>query len=119
MPNVNPRLQVILPRDVHSVIAKLARLQGRSQSALARELLTELAPVLSRVAVTLEAAQSLDSRGRAKFVRALEAAQATVETHAGDSLAEMERAFAPIAQAAGDRRRRSRGPAGRRKTPVQ
>lgn len=119
MPNVNPRLQVILPREVHAVIAKLARLRGVSQSAVARDFLTEVAPVLARVAETLEAAAKLDERGRAKFIRALEAQQGTLEAQAQRAL-DLFDGLAP--KGAGGRRKRSdrRPPPPRRsKTPVQ
>lgn len=119
MPNVNPRLQVILPRDVHATIVRLARVQGRSSSAVARDFLTEAAPILARVAATLEAAQAMDTKGRARFKRSLEAAQAQIEIQADRATETMDRSFTPIVEAAGVRRRRTRGPAGRRKTPVQ
>lgn len=81
-PNRSPRLQVVLPRDAYEVYDKLAKLQRRSRSAVARDFLVELVPVISRVVATLEAAAQMDAQGRKKLVRALEGAQAQIETRA-------------------------------------
>ena len=75
MPSTNPRLQVILPKDVMAIVSKLAKLQGRSRSAVARDFMVEIAPVLARVANTLEAAQAMDEAGRATLIANLEAVQ--------------------------------------------
>lgn len=91
MPSTSPRLQVILPPEVMAVIARLAKLQGRSRSAVARDFLTEVAPVLGRVATTLEAAAAMDATGRAKLVRSLEAAQAALEPMAAQAHRTLER----------------------------
>lgn len=117
MPNVNPRLQVILPRHVDATIAKLARLQRRSKSAVARDFLTEVEPVLARVAATLEAAAALDAKGRAKFIGALERTQAAVEASASHAVDDMNRTFALATPAETGRRRRPSGPASRRRPP--
>lgn len=110
MPNVSPRLQVILPADVYAVIDKLARLQGISRSAVARSFLVEVSPVLARVANTLEAAAAMDARGRSKLVRSLEAIQGALEAHADDAGAILDGAI----PAAGALRKAGRRPAGAR-----
>lgn len=52
----NPRLAVTLDQATHATIAKLARLQKRSSSAIAADLLQEMTPALARITKLLEAA---------------------------------------------------------------
>jgi hypothetical protein len=98
---------VILPKDVMSVVTKLAKLQGRSRSAVARDFLVEVAPVLARVANTLEAAATMDAAGRAKLVRNLEAAQDALEGQAELALDHFKRGTRTPGRA--HNRRASRG----------
>lgn len=76
------RLQVIVPTTFATTIGRLARLQGRSRSAVARDFLVEIEPVLVRVANLLEAAQATDNAGRRRIVGTLEAVQTQLETAA-------------------------------------
>lgn len=110
MPATNPRLQVIVPREVMEPIARLAKLQGRSRSAVARDFLTQVAPILARVAATLEAAVALDQEGRAKLLTKMEALQAAAEGQAAQLTLGLERAVVTATVGRRTERRRRRRP---------
>lgn len=82
MPNVNPRISVVLPKSTYATLARLAALQGRSRSAVARDFLVEVEPVLQRVAAMLELASQAQGQWPREFVEKLAAAQEHLEGEA-------------------------------------
>lgn len=66
-----PRVLVTLDWDVLETVGRVARLQGRSKSALVRELVTELEPGLRRLADLGEAYESLEEQQRETLRRAV------------------------------------------------
>jgi hypothetical protein len=78
-PDRSPRLQVIVSKSLYTTIAKLARLQGRSLSAVTRDFLEEIEPVVARIAALLEAAKTTDAKGRQDMVETLTAVYTTLE----------------------------------------
>lgn len=82
MPNVNPRISVVLPKSTYATLARLAALQGRSRSAVARDFLVEVEPVLQRVAAMLELASQAQGQWPREFVEKLAAAQDQLEGEA-------------------------------------
>jgi len=99
MPTAKPRLTVVLPPDVASVLRELAELSGKSQSALVAELLESAAPVFSRVIRTIKAANSLRDSVRRDFVGSLERAQARIEAEVPSLLAALDDGLGPVLEA--------------------
>ncbi|MDG4143705.1 hypothetical protein L5C79_31340, partial [Pseudomonas aeruginosa] len=58
MPTTKPRVQVTMEPHDHEVIARLAKLQGRTRGAVIADLLHEVIPALARTVALLEAAAS-------------------------------------------------------------
>ncbi len=100
-------LQVILPPDVMATVARLAKLQSRSRSAVARDFLVEVAPILARVATTLEAAKAMDATGRARLVANLEAVQDSLEHQARQLTLKLDRATRTAKRPGSGSRRRA------------
>jgi hypothetical protein len=82
MPNLPERVQVMLTPATAATIKRLARLQGRSRSAVVREFLDEVAPVLDRTANLLELALTAQGKWPAELVAKLERIQNGLESHA-------------------------------------
>jgi hypothetical protein len=82
MPNVNPRISVVLPKSTYATLARLAALQGRSRSAVARDFLVEVEPVLQRIAGMLELASQAQGQWPREFVAKLVAVQEHLEGEA-------------------------------------
>jgi hypothetical protein len=90
MPAKNPVIAVVIPREVNSIITRLAGLRSTSKSAVVREFLIETAPVLERVANLLDLAARADRTALKSWVRDMEFAQSDLETKALDAMATME-----------------------------
>lgn len=71
-----PRITITLEPDQHETLERLAKLQQRPMSAIIRELIGEVVPILARVADALEVAQRASSDLRANFVKAAADAEA-------------------------------------------
>lgn len=82
MPNLSERVQVMLTPASAATIKRLARLQGRSRSAVVRDFLDEVAPVLDRTANLLELALSAQGKWPKQLVAKLERMQAGLEATA-------------------------------------
>lgn len=65
MPTAKPRVQVTLEPEVHDVIDRFARLQGRTRGAVIAELINEIAPSIARTIALLEAAQDAPNQVKA------------------------------------------------------
>jgi hypothetical protein len=79
MPTVKPRLTVVLPPDVASVLRELAELSGKSQSAVVAELLESASPVFARVIGSIKAANAMRESVRRDFADSLDRAQDRIE----------------------------------------
>lgn len=82
MPNLPDRVQVMLTPATAAAIKRLAALQGRSRSAVVRDFLDEVAPVLNRAANLLELALSAQGTWPKELVAKLERIQSGMESHA-------------------------------------
>jgi len=124
LPNINPRLSVVLPRSTFATVARLAALQGRSRAAVVRDFLTEAEPVLSRVAGMLELAAKAQGEWPRDFVAELERAQGELEGKALEAMGQLDAFADRMDRAAGSGRQsrpaRSRAKArrGKRGTPL-
>lgn len=87
MPAVNPRIAVYLPKHVAATVRRCAAIRGISRSALCAEILTEVQPVLERVANLLEMAARTDRTALKEWAVTLEAAQGEIEADATAVLA--------------------------------
>lgn len=81
MATTKPRINMALRPEFYDVVTRLARLQGRSRSAVVVELLEQAIPVLERVVVIGEAAARAQVEARKQLGDALEKAEAAVLPH--------------------------------------
>ena len=105
----HPRLQVTLDQRTVAAIAKLATLQKRSRSAIAADLLQEMAPTLERIAKLLEAAIVNRATLPANTAAKLEGMEALLGGIATLSLDRLEAAVGPTKEGARSAPRRRRG----------
>jgi len=66
-----PRIAVTLPPDVYDIITSLSDLQGVPRSRLIADIITQMAPPLSRLASILEAAKGAQSNALEPMLEAL------------------------------------------------
>jgi hypothetical protein len=111
MPATNPVVAAVVPKETAAVIKRLARLQGRSQSAVMRDFLVELTPVLSRVAGLIELAQKAQGDWPRELIEKMESAQSELEQTALAAMSQLD-------TVAADAQAHSKG-AGRRRRPNQ
>lgn len=90
MPAKNPIIAVVVPKDVHATIRRLAALRGASMSSVVREFLIETKPVLDRVANLLDLAARADKTALKAWAKDLEASQAEIELSALNAMASMD-----------------------------
>lgn len=114
MPNLPERVQVMLTPATAATIKRLARIQGRSRSAVVRDFLDEVAPVLDRTANLLELALSAQGKWPKDLVAKLERIQNGLEGQALMAMDSMDMALAdgaiPQSGMPGGRRQSSRNP---------
>ena len=82
MQNLRDRLQVMLTPRTAECIKRLARLQNRSRSAVVRDFLDEVAPVLHRTANLLELAQKAQGDWPKQLATRMQKMQEGLEAHA-------------------------------------
>lgn len=70
-----PRITITLEPEHYAVLQRMAKAQGGSMSRIVTDLVTELAPMLERVAVSLEAAAKAQQGMKASIRRAAEQAE--------------------------------------------
>jgi len=108
VPAINPRIAVYLPKHLASTVQRVAALRGVSRSAVIRDFLIEVEPVLQRVANLLDLAARTDRTALKEWAQTMEAAQEGLE---GDALASMGRLDvmeSALRATEGPRRRRGR-----------
>jgi len=114
MPNLPERVQVMLTPATAATIKRLARIQGRSRSAVVRDFLDEVAPVLDRTANLLELALSAQGKWPKELVAKLERIQNGLEGQALMAMDSMDIVLAdgaaPRSGAPGPKRRTSINP---------
>jgi hypothetical protein len=84
---------VVLTPTLDATLTRLAALQGRSKASIAREFLTEVEPVLSRVAGLLELAAKARQTGATwpkEFVADIERAQHELEAVALGTMGQLD-----------------------------
>lgn len=74
MPTAKPRLSVVLEQHDFDALARLAKLQGRPLSAVARDFLAECSPVFEQISNALEALLSVSEAAPKELVQRLEKA---------------------------------------------
>lgn len=75
MATSKPRITITLEPEHYAVVRRLADLQETSMTKVIVQFFGEVAPILSKVADSLEAARRASDEARAKFVRAAEVAE--------------------------------------------
>lgn len=113
-PSQNPptvRLQVMVSPEIATTVRKLATLQKRSSSAVLRDFIEEVHPVLARVASLLELATHAQGKWPAAVVTRLEKMQSELEATALTAMDALDLVAADAPAAAGAVRR------GRRQSP--
>lgn len=96
MATTKPRVAVTLDEHTHSVIARLAELQGRSRGSVIAELLDEVAPTLGRTVALLEAAASAPEQVKAGLRAVVEGVHQDLVAAAGDGIGQMDMLLALI-----------------------
>ena len=94
MATVKPRINMALRPEHFDVVTRLAKLQGRSRSAVVVELLEQAIPVLERVVVVGEAAQRAQVSAREELRSSLEKAEAAILPHVNAAMGQLD-AFLP------------------------
>jgi len=124
-----PRINMALRREHYDVVTRLAKVQGRSRSAIVVELLEAAIPTLERVVVVTEAAMRAQTSARDELVASLKKAEAAVMPHVNAALGQLDMLLAieqpkgsAKAQGSGRaaataRAERSEAPAVRRRSP--
>jgi hypothetical protein len=101
-PSPNPpnseRVQVMLPPEAARTFRQLAALQKRSTSALLREFLVEIAPVMQRTLNLLTLAQTAQTQWPKDVARRLEHAQDSLELTALGAMGTLDLVHAEATQ---------------------
>lgn len=90
MPTTKPRVQVTLDEQTHSVIERMASIQGRTRGAIIAELLREVAPALARTVALLEAAAAAPEHVREGLRSVVEGIHDDLLDVAGDGIQQMD-----------------------------
>ncbi len=75
MATTKPRLTITMEQPDYEVVQRLAKLQGKPMSKVVTELMTEIVPVLSKVADSLAIAMSAHANVKQKMIQAAEQAE--------------------------------------------
>ena len=90
MPTTKPRVQVTMEPHDHEVIARLAKLQGRSRGAVIADLLHEVAPALARTVALLEAAAAAPEQVKRGLRSVVDGVHDELVATAGHGIAQMD-----------------------------
>ena len=85
-----PRINMALRQEHYDVVTRLAKLQGRSRSAVVVELLEAAIPVLERVVVVGEAAKRAHVVANEELRSSLEKAEAALMPHVNAALGQLD-----------------------------
>lgn len=108
----NTIVRAIVPKQVAQTIARMARASGKSKSAVIAEFLTEVEPVLRRLAGMLEVAKSQQGMWPKGPVAELEAALDEMSGNATDVMDRLEKAIQLPLQPSRAQRRAKPGASG-------
>lgn len=72
MPSLKPRVSVVLEQTDFDALTRLARLQGRSTSAVAREFLHECSTIFNHISDAIEVAQQMQEAAPKELLDRLE-----------------------------------------------
>lgn len=90
MPTIKPRVQVTLEPHDHEVIARLAKLQGRTRGAVIADLLHEVIPALARTVALLEAAAEAPEQVKKGLRSVVDSVHDDLVRVSGDSIKQMD-----------------------------
>lgn len=88
MPAKNPVLAVVVPPSVDAAVRRLAAMRGCSRSAVVRDFLVEVEPVLIRVANLLDMTARADRNALRDWAKELAGMQSEFEVAALNALAQ-------------------------------
>jgi hypothetical protein len=77
----SPRIAVTLPPDVYDIITALSDVQGVPRSRLIADIITQMAPPLSRLASILEAAKGAQSNMLEPMLEALTSIASAIDPY--------------------------------------
>jgi hypothetical protein len=109
MPATNPRISVTVVPSVDAVLSRLSGLTGQSKSSFIAEILESSMPVLERMAVVLDAAQTAKDTLKSQTVRDMEAAETRLQEMLGITMDIFDQTSAPILEEAERIKRRKAG----------
>lgn len=90
MPTTKPRVQVTMEPHDHEVIARLAKLQGRTRGAVIADLLHEVIPALARTVALLEAAAAAPEQVKKGLRSVVDSVHDELVATAGHGIAQMD-----------------------------
>lgn len=90
MPTTKPRVQVTMEPHDHEVIARLAKLQGRTRGAVIADLLHEVTPALARTVALLEAAAAAPEQVKRGLRSVVDGVHDELVATAGHGIAQMD-----------------------------
>lgn len=90
MPTTKPRVQVTMEPHDHEVIARLAKLQGRTRGAVIADLLHEVIPALARTVALLEAAAAAPEQVKKGLRSVVDSVHDELVSTAGHGIAQMD-----------------------------
>jgi len=90
VPTTNPRIQVTMKPSQYELLKRLAKLQGRSMSAVVSELFDQIEPVYERIAVVLQAAVRAQDSAKEGLRQATEQAEAEMAPHVAQAMGQLD-----------------------------
>lgn len=109
MPATNPRISITVVPSVEAVLSRLSSLTGQSKSSFIAEILESSMPVLERMVVVLDAAQTAKDTLKSQTVRDMEAAETRLQEMLGITMDIFDHTSAPILEEAERIKRRKAG----------
>jgi hypothetical protein len=110
MPATNPRISITVVPSVDAVLSRLSSLTGQSKSSFIAEILESSMPVLERMVVVLDAAQTAKDTLKSQTVRDMEAAESRLQEMLGITMDIFDETSAPILKEAERIKRRAVAP---------
>lgn len=102
MPTTKPRVQVTMEPHDHEVIARLAKLQGRTRGAVIADLLHEVIPALARTVALLEAAAEAPEQVKKGLRSVVDSVHDELVATAGHGIAQMDWLLSELQGGAGE-----------------
>jgi uncharacterized protein (DUF1778 family) len=114
MGTTKPRITITLDEELHAVLRSISAISGKPMSSFVSELLSEVRPMLDRMAKTFAAIKQVEASERTRFVGALDDAQAAAEPAVREAAAQFILFMDKVDQVAASARDKASGKGGSR-----